>query len=308
MTQLTLDLSIPCSVEQAKDLSYEDFMQKYFLPQKPVLLKGLAHLQPAGKKWTIDWFKETMGDYQISVFDFNKPRHKYSTVVDPDSKMLFRDFLDLISRDEPSSIRMFRYDLFKQNPALRKDFSCPSFINKGIMKKFGFMFLGGKDADVRLHYDVDNSSVLLTQIYGSKRVVLFDPDQSKFLYQIPFTTHSLVDLKKPDFEKWPGLKYVKGYEVIQEPGDGIFMPSGYWHYNTYLNGGISVSFRKLAPTLRGVIRGLRVVVVNLILDRCLSLLLGKRYNDWKQKKCIQQVEQAIHHAEKLKSDAADFNR
>ena len=150
MKHLTLDLSIHCPVEQAKDLSYKDFMQKYFIPQKPVLLKGLADLQPAGKKWTIDWFKETMGDYQISVFDFNKPHHKYSTVVDPDSKMLFRDFLDLISRDEPSSIRMFRYDLFKQNPALRKDFSCPSFINKGIMKRFGFMFLGGKDADVRL--------------------------------------------------------------------------------------------------------------------------------------------------------------
>ena len=101
---------------------------------------------------------------------------------------------------------------------------------------------------------------------------------------------------------------MKGYEVIQEPGDGIFMPSGYWHYNTYLNGGISVSFRKLAPTLRGVISGLRLVAVNLIVDRCLTVLLGKRYNDWKQKKCIQRVEQAVHNVEKLKSDEADFHR
>ena len=177
---MKLDLSQQCAVENAKDLSYEDFHKKYFIPQKPVLIKGLANMQPAGEKWTIDWFKSTMGDLQVGVFDNNEDIHKYSTTVNPDFEIPFSDFLDIIDSEEPSTIRMFRYDLYKQVPSLRKDFSCPSYFNKGIMKRFGFMFLGGKDTDVRLHYDVDNSNVMLTQIYGRKRVVLYPPDQSKY--------------------------------------------------------------------------------------------------------------------------------
>ncbi len=171
-----IDLSLEMAVEHADQLTYRDFKKKYLLTGKPVLIKGLANMQPAGKKWTIDWFKKTMGDLQIGVFDNNIKKHVYSTTVNPDMKMDFGDFLDLITKDEPSSIRMFRYNLYKQNPNLRKDFSCPSFIKKlNPMRRFGFMFLGGKDTDVRLHYDVDYSNVLLTQFYGRKKVILIPP-------------------------------------------------------------------------------------------------------------------------------------
>lgn len=291
--KIQLDLSQPCAVENAAELSQEDFMKKYFLPQKPVLLKGLAKLQPAGEKWTIDWFKETMGDLEIAVFDNNEKRHVYSTTVAPDFKMPFREFLDIIAGDEPSSIRMFRYDLYKQNPALRKDFSCPSFINKGIMKRFGFMFLGGKGTDVRLHYDVDMSNVLLTQISGYKRVLLFEPQYSPFLYKVPFNTHSLVDVKNATEAEFPGLKYVQGMEIIQEPGDGLFMPSGYWHYNTYLEGGISVAFRKLAHTPAKMWKGFSFVAFTMPFDKVMNFFLGQRWFKRKNKMCKARVARAI---------------
>lgn len=290
---MKLDLSLRCAEENSADLSIKDFNEKYLKAQKPVLLKGLANLQPAGKKWTIDWFKETMGKLDIAVFDNNEKRHIYSTTVDPDFKMPFGDFLDIITKDEPSSVRMFRYNLYKQNPELKKDFSCPVFINSGPMKKFGFMFLGGKGTDVRLHYDVDNSNVLLTQIYGYKRVILFPPDQSKFLYKVPFNTHSLADLKNPDFTKFPGLQYAKGYEIIQEPGDGLFMPSGYWHYNTYLSGGISVAFRKLSQTPKGLFKGIRFVTTTMPFDKVMNKMMGPKWFQRKQKLCFERVENAI---------------
>lgn len=286
-----LDLSLECPVEDSSKLSVEDFYKKYFKPGIPVLLKGLANLQPAGEKWTIDWFKETMGDLDIAVFDNNEKKHVYSTTVNPDFKMPFGEFLDLITKDELSSIRMFRYNLYKQNPELKKDFSCPKFIRKGIMKSFGFMFLGGKDTDVRLHYDVDYSNVLLTQIHGRKRVILYAPDQSKYLYKVPYNTHSLADVK--DYTKWPALQYAKGYEIIQEAGDGLFMPSGYWHYNTYLNGGISVAYRKLACTSFGLWKGGSFVAFTMPFDKIMNKLGGKSWIERKHKKCIQRAEQVI---------------
>lgn len=71
---MRLDLSLKCPVENATDLSMKDFNEKYLKPQKPVLLKGLANMQPAGEKWTIDWFKETMGNLTIAVFDNNEKK------------------------------------------------------------------------------------------------------------------------------------------------------------------------------------------------------------------------------------------
>lgn len=290
---MKLDLSLKCPVENAATLTVEEFNKKYLIPQKPVLLKGLANLQPAGKKWTIDWFKENMGDLKIAVYDNKEKRHKYSTFVDADFKMPFGEFLDIIDKDEPSSIRMFRYNLYKQNPALKNDFSCPEFINHGPMKKFGFMFLGGKDTDVRLHYDGDNSNVILTQIYGSKRVILYPPSQTRFLYKVPFNAHSLVDLKKPDFEKFPGLQFAKGYEIIQEPGDGIFMPCGYWHYNTYLSGGISVAFRRLAHTPSGLLKGLGFVAGTIPFDQAMNKLLGRKWFVKKELMCMNNVSKTV---------------
>lgn len=289
-----IDLSLKIAVEKADELTYKDFKKKYLFRGKPVLIKGLANMQPAGKKWTIDWFKETMGDLQIGVFDNNVKKHLYSTTVNPDMKMDFGDFLDLITKDEPSTIRMFRYNLYKQNPILRKDFSCPSFIRRlNPMRRFGFMFLGGKDTDVRLHYDVDYSNVLLTQFYGRKKVILFPPEYSKFLYQVPFNTHSLVDVKNADFNTFPGLKHVKGYEIIQEAGDGVFMPSGHWHYNTYLSGGISVAFRKLAVNPKGLLKGIKFMTLTMPFDKTMNFFLGQNWFKKKEKMCVERVAESI---------------
>jgi ribosomal protein L16 Arg81 hydroxylase len=290
---MKLDLSLECAVENAADLSVEEFNRKYLIPQKPVLLKGLANLQPTGEKWTIDWFKQEMGDLKVGVFDDTKISHTYSTTVNPDLKVPFSKFLDILASNKPSNLRMFRWDLYKQNPALKKDFSCPKYFNKGIMKSFGFMFLGPKDTGVRLHYDVDYSNVLLTQIYGRKRILLFAPDQTKYLYQVPFNTHSLADFGDIDFEKWPGLKKVKGYEIVQEQGDGLFMPSGYWHYNTYLDGGISVSYRKLAQTPSGLLKGAFFIGLTMPFDKVINKIFGQKWYEIKRKMSIKRVEKAL---------------
>ena len=290
---MELDLSLECAVENAADLTVEEFNRKYLRPQRPVLLKGLANLQPAGKKWTIDWFKETMGDMEIPVFDNTQTQRVYSTMVNADFKMPFREFLDIIASDKPSDIRIFRYNLYKERPELKKDFSCPHFIRKNIVRHYGLMFLGGKDTDVRLHYDVDMSNVLLTQISGSKRVVLFEPKYTPFLYRVPFNTHSFVDIKNWDEKEFPGLKYVKGMEIIQEPGDGLFMPSGWWHYNTYLNGGISVAYRKMAQTPAKLWKGFSFLAFTMPVDKIMILLFGKKWFKRKNEMCKEQVNRAI---------------
>ena len=59
------------------------------------------------------------------------------------------------------------------------------------------------------------------------------------------------------------------------------MPSGYWHYITYLDGGFAVSYRKIAQTLRLKLWGLFCLVAYMPFDKFMNFLMGK---DWLIKK------------------------
>jgi len=288
---MALDLSLKIDVING-DISRKAFNEQYYYAQKPVVLKGLVGQQPAGKKWNIDWFKANMGDEIIEVYDNTNKRHERSTTTGGDMKMRFGDYLDIITKDEHTDLRMFLVNLYKLRPELKKDFSCPK-IMQGILGRLGFMFLGGKDTDVRLHYDVDNNCVLLSQIFGRKRVVLFPPEYTDLLYRLPFNTHSNIDVNNPDFEKYPGLKYVKGYEFILEPGDAVYMPAGYWHYITYLNGGMGVSYRRLNPTIKGIWRSVFTLGLLLPFDKIMNRWFGDRWFDYKNRLMNKRVNAAI---------------
>ncbi len=237
---MALDLSLKIDIVSAGELSVNDFNRNYFIPQKPVLIKGLAFQHPAGKKWSIDFFRNIAGDEVVEVVDGHNPA---TTTTTGNRKIMLRQFLDIIEKDEYTPLRMFVFNLFKLRKDLRKDFLCPR-IFKGFLDRLGFFFMGGKNIKVRLHFDIDYNNVLLTQFYGRKQIILIEPKYSALLYKSPFNTYSNVNLDTPDYDKFPGLDFVKGYKFIQEPGDALFMPARWWHYNVYLEGGIAVSYRK----------------------------------------------------------------
>lgn len=269
-----MDLSQTIDILHAKDLA--GFKKLYFNPQKPVVIKGLADSTDAATKWSISFFKETMGDVMVELFDNNNKTSASSAFLKPDIHMRFSDYLDIIAQNEPSGLRMFLSDLFKQNPNLRKDFPCPH-IFKGTLGRLGYMFFAARDTTVRLHYDIDLSNVLHTHFGGKKRVVLISPEYSNDLYRLPLNTYSLVDLDHPDFKEYPALQNVKGFTTVLHNGDSIFMPSGYWHYMTYLDSSFSVSYRKLAGSPRLVLKGMVNLLVYMPLDKMLNKLFGARW-------------------------------
>ncbi|MES2680910.1 MAG: cupin-like domain-containing protein [Bacteroidota bacterium] len=261
------------NINIVNQISKKDFNENYLYPQKPLVIKGLADKHPAGKKWTIDYIKSVCGDVMVDVFD-NNNKNSATAFTDPDLKMKFSEYVDTIVENKPTSLRMFLFNMFKCKPELRKDFPCPDLF-KGILGRVGFMFFGARGIKVRIHQDMDFSNVILTQFYGRKRVVLVAPKYSDLLYKLPFNTHSLVDLDNPDYEKYPGLRYIEAYECILEHGDSVYMPSGYWHFITYLDGGFSVSYRKMARSLKAKIQGLLSLCIYMPYDKLMNSLLGE---------------------------------
>jgi hypothetical protein len=274
-------MKINRNIKTVNAIGAKEFTENYFNLQKPVLIKGLANQYPAGSKWTIEHIKKVCGDVEVDIFDNSINNNTSSAFTTPDLKMNFGQYVDTIIKDKPSSLRMFLFNMFKEKPELRKDFPCPD-IFKGILGKIGFMFFGSKDIKVRMHQDIDMSSVLLTQFHGRKKVVLISPTYSDLLYRLPFNTYSLVDIEKPDYEKYPGLKYVEAEEYILESGDALFMPSGYWHFITYLEGGFGVSYRKLAPTLKMKITGLLSLALYMPFDKLMNKIFPKKWLAYKE--------------------------
>jgi hypothetical protein len=81
---------------------------------------------------------------------------------------------------------------------------------------------------------------------------------------------------KLDLEKFPALRLAKGYEVILDHGDTLFMPAGYWHHMEYIDSGFAMSLRALQSGLTGKLKG----AWNLFGMRYLDTFLKKTAPEW----------------------------
>jgi hypothetical protein len=264
-------MKIKRNIDVVTEISCEDFRKNYLKPQKPLVIKGIGYKFPAGWKWSVEYLQSACGDVEVELYD-NNNKNKASAYTKGDLRMKFGEYLGLVIKEKASNLRLFLFNMFKRKPELQKDFPCPE-IFRGILGKIGYMFFGCKGAKVRIHQDIDMSNVLLTQFQGRKRVVIFSPKYSDLLYRLPFNTYSLIDPDNVDYDKYPGLEYVEGQECILEHGDALFMPSGYWHYITYLDNGFGVSYRKIAQDLKTKWIGISSIVL-LPVDKLMNMLLG----------------------------------
>lgn len=264
------------AIERVSGLSRRDFEEEYLKNSKPVILTDVATKWAATGKWTFEWLKTNYGQLEVPLYDndFRKPGKDYLT---PKVTMPFGEYLDII-KTGPTELRMFLYNIFKHAPELTSDFFMPE-ITDGWLKNIPMMFFGGQGAKVDLHYDLDCASVFITHFQTTKKVILFGPDQSDYLYQHPFTVQSEVTLDEPDFEKHPALKHANGYETILQHGEMLFMPHLWWHYMYYTEGGFSLSLRRHSPYTFA--RGSFNVARHFVVDKGMNLVLGDKWSNMK---------------------------
>lgn len=276
-------------VDRCTGLTRETFAAEYLNPMKPVVFTDLTARWPAREKWTIEHFKAHYGNLRVPVVsnNYSKPGKGY---MSPDRIIPFKEFLEILESG-PTDLRIFLWNIFKEAPELRHDFAMPTIMD-GFVNDFPFMFFGGQGSKVALHYDIDMSHVFLNQIHGRKRVVLFAPDQSRNIYHHPFTVASYVDLNNPDYEKYPALAAAKGFETILEPGETIFMPSGYWHYIEYTDGGWSMALRSFG-SIPARFRGLYNIAAHYVVDKGMNRLMGPSWRKMKEKMAEERAKVAI---------------
>lgn len=94
----------------------------------------------------------------------------------------------------------------------------------------------GNRSTVAAHYDFPSNIACV--VAGQRRVTLFPPDQLENLYVGPIDLTpagqpiSLVDLKEPDYNRFPRFRDAEKVSQMVElfPGDAILIPSMWWHH------------------------------------------------------------------------------
>lgn len=279
-------------IEVVDQITKEEFTEKYLKKSIPVVIRSFSDGWNAKDKWTFDYLRSVAGAETVKLHGRWVDNEPTRIEMPPVKEVPFGEYLDLVESGEPSDLRIFLFNLFKIVPELKEDFDFPD-ITDGYLKDFPYLFFGAAGSDVRLHYDIDLSNVFITQFRGTKRITLFDQDQSKYLYKIPFSTHSAADLSDVDYEKYPALKLAKGCQTDLKHGETLFMPSGIWHYIQYIDGSFSMSLRTIAESSLGKLKGAYNVFVIRKLDEYLNKYYGGKWSDYKLKKAIERTNEII---------------
>ncbi|HSI70800.1 MAG TPA: cupin-like domain-containing protein [Gillisia sp.] len=272
-------------IPREKKISKADFIEKYYKPQKPVVIEQLIDNWPAYEKWDLDYIKEVAGEKLVPLYDDRPISSKYK-FNEPHLKMKMADYIDLL-RSKPTKYRIFLYHLMKEVPKLQKDFDYPK-IGLNFIKQLPMLFFGGENSTVFMHYDIDFANIFHFHFHGKKECILFAPSQTRYLYKVPHALISRQDINfsSPDYQKFPALKMAEGYITELKHGEALYMPEGYWHQMTYLTPGFSMSLRAAPRNLTNLSKAVYNLAFMRYFDNYMRKMRGQKWIDYKNEQAI----------------------
>lgn len=282
-------------VKSTENISSEAFILNHMKACKPIILKDFVEKDsPAYQKWNYEYFKEIAGETKVNVYG-SELESIDRVASKPVAETNFSEYLDLIST-KTTEYRLFLFNLLSIKPELKDDLHYRDVTKGKVLKWLPFMFFGGKGSITRNHIDIDMSHVFITQFQGIKRIWLFPWEQSDLMYKLPYNFHSLVNLQEADYEKYPALKRLKGYEAVIKPGETLYIPSGWWHYIQYETEGYSVSVRALPSSLLEKWRGFKNLVIIRHFDNAMRTVFKEKWFNYKVKIANKRAEKAMSKA------------
>jgi Cupin-like domain len=265
-------------VQRQNFVDKKSFLRDFKKTNQPVIFENIGNDWPAKEKWTPEYFCTVVGEKTVPLYGGEEAKgnkHQHAHVA----QMTFREFVQEL-KDGNSKLRMFFYNILQQAPELMKDFSFPK-IGLHLFTKLPVLFFGGKGAKVQMHFDIDWADLLLFHFGGKKRVYLFSPDQTKYLYRVPYSFSGIfeIDIDQPDFKKFPSLDLASGQLAELNHGDTLYIPPGFWHYIVYDDMCFSMTLRAFPRTPKHVAHMLYNLIYVRTVDGLMRKWVGQSWNE-----------------------------
>ncbi|KAI1323855.1 leucine carboxyl methyltransferase [Xylariaceae sp. FL0255] len=229
----------------------EEFMEA-LQAGNPVVIEG-SNLGECMNLWTTENLKAKVGSQRMVVvheatssrMDFNAKNFIYSTksfgTFISEVEGGGRQYLRALSEPGPSALPA---NLKIDFPGLASDFQLPpelSFVEENLFSSV--LRISGR-VNMWLHYDV--MANVYCQITGSKRLLLFPPEDVHHLSFAPGASSSSIDVFS-ELDS-PALSLTSPHEAKLEPGDILFLPPTWLHATAPLSDmgvAVNVFFRNL---------------------------------------------------------------
>lgn len=252
------------------NVSYSEVIRTYLSTFKPIIIKNAFNDSKINHLTSADKFREVFGHLEVPVTTeytraLNKQLYNSEYVDYGNSYVNIKsDNLDLsFSRGETDVSTYLEY--IKKDPStpllcpevalpekLDSYLDIPDFKVENPLYSDDYwcnFFLGNKGNYAHLHYDWNAGVNLFYQVFGKKRITLFDPFATTKL--IPFSNFSAVymeqmnDLERSGFNTFAGCVL----DITLDGGDALLIPPLYWHFIEYVETGASLNFRSCSHRL-----------------------------------------------------------
>jgi hypothetical protein len=223
------------SVDRRFNLSVDEFTRDYLVPNKPVVISGALREWRASSEWTFDKLCSKYGHVRFKTDEVDHESHKF--------KMRFDDYVQYMRQQhDEDPIYMFDPCFHERAPDMQLDYAVPRFFPEDLFSVLGkgrpdymWLVIGPGRSGSAFHVDPYKTSAWNAVLQGRKRWLLYPPDVDPPGVPVEDDSDDGVDYDAPEPIKYMLEEYPKALatkppmEIIMEPGDLIYVPSGWWH-------------------------------------------------------------------------------
>lgn len=215
-------------------LGPEEIVNDWVRKRRPVVLKDAAAHWPAVEKWGFEFFDKHYGQEMVGIGKEQVDRSEDGTSFEIDVEGLsFSEFVRRVGAGEDLYLKF--NPILERFPELYEDLDYDQLgsWSGGRIKPEASdneFFMGG--AKTRTHLHTELSDIFHVCIRGQKRWIMYPPEEWPLLYPIPARTSfvaSEINAIDQEFDPHPLARYARGWDVMLEPGDVLYVPCYTWH-------------------------------------------------------------------------------
>ncbi|XP_018573922.1 jmjC domain-containing protein 4 [Anoplophora glabripennis] len=230
----------------ANELTYNKFFQNFMLKNVPCVIKNVTSQWQASQFWIrddepdVEYLLTKYGHNKVTIYNCNERYYNSQTT----HESVFADYLKYWQDYNEDSALPLAYlkdwhlKLLNQNDEFYEvpEYFASDWLNEYYTAcssdDYRFIYMGVKNTWTPFHADVFTSYSWSANVCGRKKWLLFPPGEENLLRD---------DMGNLPYDVSNSKSSVKCFEIIQDSGEAIFVPSGWYHQVWNLKDTISVN-------------------------------------------------------------------